>query len=333
MELLDRYLNFIRFLLPRGKQEDIIAELSEDLHAQIADRETELGRQLDEDEVAAALKQCGHPLLVAARYQSEQQLIGQPFYALYVFALKMVQWVLFPLALVAGVAVSLFRAHPVTAIVGSIGDAIASAFYMVGLITVVFIVLERLQVKLTFLQDWKPRDLPKLPVVPDPLLIPRSASFGGFLGLALFILWWVGLIGVPQLPHVHFLKAIPDAFFWPVLLLAMAEMLLHAWNLFLPWWTRRRAAFRLLVDVCTLALLVALTRTWPWFAINVDAGVAAGIAPSTRDVAILEQVVNLSLLISFGIMALCYVPRLLQDLRRARGLPPYRNWLVVMFGN
>ena len=37
MELLDRYLNFIRMLLPRGKRQDIIAELSEDLRAQVAD--------------------------------------------------------------------------------------------------------------------------------------------------------------------------------------------------------------------------------------------------------------------------------------------------------
>ena len=333
MELLDRYLNFIRMLLPRGKRQDIIEELSGDLRAQIADREAELGRPLEESEIEAVLKQCGHPLLVAARYQSEQQLIGQPFYALYIFALKMVQWVLFPLALLAGALVAAFRGHPLDALIGSVGDAIASAFYMVGVITVAFIVLERLQVRLSFLQDWKARDLPKVPVVPDPVTIPRSASFGGFLGLLLFMLWWVGLIGVPQLPHVHFLKAIPDGFFWPVLLLVGAEMLLHLMNLFLPWWTRRRAAFRLLVDLCSLVLLAALARTWPWFAIHVDAAMQPEVTPSPHDLAVLEQVVNLSLLISLGIMALSYLPRTLQDLRRALGKPPYRNWLMAMFAN
>lgn len=333
MELLDRYLNFIRMLLPRGKRQDIIDELSGDLRAQIADREAELGRSLDESEIEVVLKRCGHPLLVAGRYQSEQALIGQPFYPLYIFALKMVQWVLFPLFLVVGLVVSVFHAHIITAMVGSVGEAIASAFYMVGLITVAFIVLERLQVRLSFLEDWKPRDLPKVPVVPDPLVIPRSASFGGFLGLLLFIMWWLGLFGFPQLPHVHFLKVIPDGFFWPVLLLATAEMLLHAMNLFMPWWTRRRAAFRLVVDLCTLALLVALARTWPWFGIHVDAGMAIDVGPSPHDVALLEQVVNLSLLASLGIMALSYLPRTLQDLRRARGLPPYTNWFVALFAN
>jgi len=333
MELLDRYLNFIRFLLPRGKQQDIIDELSADLRAQITDKEAELSRPVNESEFEAVLKQCGHPLLVAARYQADQQLIGQPFYALYLFALKMVQWVLFPLLLVVGALVALFRVHPVLALIASVGDAIMSCIYIVGVLTVAFIVLEKLQTKLTFLEDWKPRDLPKVPVVPDPLQIPRSASFGGFAGLLLFILWWTGVIGIPQLPHVHFLNAIPGGFFWPVLLLAGAEMLLHLMNLFLPWWTRKRAAFRLLVDASSLALLAALATTWPWFSLRIETSAQLDVTPSSHDVAVLEQVVNLSLLISLGVMALCYLPRTLQDLRRARGLPPYSNRFMAMFAN
>ncbi len=333
MELVDRYLNFIRMLLPRGKRQDIIEELSADLHAQIADQEAELGRPLHQAELEAVLKQCGHPLVVAARYQSEQALIGQPFYSLYVFALKLVQWVLFPLFLVVGAVVALFRTHPVVALITSMGDAIMSCIYVVGVLTVMFIVLEKLQTKLTFLEDWKPAELPKLPVVPDPVTIPRSASFGGFAGLLLFVLWWAGVIRFPELPHVHFMQVMPDGFFWPILLLAAAEMALHLMNLFLPWWTKKRAAFRLLLDACSLVLLAAIAMTWPWFAIHVDAGMPASVGPSAHDLAVLEQVVNMSLLISLGIMALSYVLRLMQDLRRARGLAPYTNWLVAMFGN
>ncbi len=212
MELLDRYLTFIRFWLPRGKQQDIIAELSEDLHAQIADQEAGLGRALNEAELEAVLKRCGHPLLVAARYQAQQQLIGQPLYPLYLFALKMVLWVLFPLLLVLGAIIAVFRAHPIGALIGSVGDAVAGAIYMVGIITLVCVVLERLQIKLDFLDDWRPRDLPKLPVVPDPIQIPRSESFGSFVGLLVFTLWWVDALAIPPIPHVHFLQPLPQSF-------------------------------------------------------------------------------------------------------------------------
>ena len=324
MELLDRYLNFIRFLLPRGKQRDIIDELSEDLRAQIADREAELGRPLDSAELEAILKQCGHPLLVAARYQSEQALIGQPFYPLYVFGLKMVQWVLFPLMLVAGATVALFRTHLIPALIGSVGDAIGGALYMVGLITVIFVVLERLQVKVSFLEDWKPSELPKLPVVPDQTQIPRSASFGGFIGCAAFLVWWTGLLPIPSIPNLTFISPLPASFFWPVLALFAAEMLLHVVNFFLPWWTRPRAAARLGIDVFALGLAVALLSKWPWFALQIQ-----GLTPGALGQ--LELVANGALYLSTIIMALSYGFRLLQDLRRALGRPPFGNPLRKLF--
>ena len=322
MELLDRYLNFIRFLLPRGKQQDIIDELSEDLHAQITDKEAELGRSLNESELEALLKQCGHPLLVAGRYQP-QQLIGQPFYPLYVFGLKMVQWVLFPLLLLVGAVLALFRVHPLAALIGSVGDAIAGALYTVGLLTVAFVVLERLQTKLTFLEDWRPRDLPKLPVVPDQTQIPRSESFGGFLGCAAFLAWWTGLLQIPQTAKLEFLNPIPDSFFWPVLVLFAAGMVLHAVNMFLPWWTRRRSAFQLVLDVYALWLAVALLRIWPWFALKMP-----GAAPA--ELAQVEQIVNGILFVAVLVCALGYLMSGLQHLRRVLGKAPFRNPLLTL---
>ena len=325
MELVDRYLNFIRFLLPRGEQQDLIDELSEDLHGQVTDKEAELGRPLHTEELEALLKQCGHPLLVAARYQAQQQLIGPPFYPLYVFGLKMVQWVLFPLLLVMGAVLALFRMHPLAALVGSVGDAIAGAIYMVGLLTIVFVVLERLQTKLTFLEDWRPGDLPKLPVMPDQTQIPRSDSFGGFLGCAAFLAWWTGLVHLPQTGKLEFLNPIPDAFFWPVLVLFAAEMALHAVNIFLPWWTRKRAALHLLIDVYAVSLAVALLRVWPWFALKMPGESVAGLAQ-------VEQLVNGILYVAVVIAVLGYGVCILKDLRRAMGKPPFTVTLWTWLG-
>src|ERR1700686_3233741 len=65
MELLDRYLQAVRFWLPRAQQNDIIAELGDDIRSQIEDRESALGRPLNEDEQVALLQQTGHPMRVA----------------------------------------------------------------------------------------------------------------------------------------------------------------------------------------------------------------------------------------------------------------------------
>src|SRR3974377_1129631 len=89
-ELLDRYLHAVRFWLPKAHQEDIVAELSEDLHSQVDEKEAVLGRPLDQSEMESLLKSCGTPLVVAGRYRPQTWLIGPALFPLYQFVLKVV---------------------------------------------------------------------------------------------------------------------------------------------------------------------------------------------------------------------------------------------------
>ena len=57
MEILDRYLHAVEFWLPKTQKQDIIAELSEDIRSQIEERESALGRKLNDPELEAMLKQ------------------------------------------------------------------------------------------------------------------------------------------------------------------------------------------------------------------------------------------------------------------------------------
>jgi len=90
MELLERYLQAVKFWLPKEQKQDIIAELSEDLRSQVEEKETELGRKLSEVEVEAILRQRGRPVLVANRYLPQQYLIGPVLFPIYSFVLKIV---------------------------------------------------------------------------------------------------------------------------------------------------------------------------------------------------------------------------------------------------
>ena len=56
MELLDHYLKSVRSCLPAAQRDDIVSELSENIHSQIEDKEAELGRPLNEADVQAILK-------------------------------------------------------------------------------------------------------------------------------------------------------------------------------------------------------------------------------------------------------------------------------------
>src|SRR3977135_1070171 len=76
MQIVDRYLKSVKTCLPAAQADDIIKELSENIYAQIEDKESEMKRSLTEAEVEAMLKHHGHPLLVASRYRQEQRNVS-----------------------------------------------------------------------------------------------------------------------------------------------------------------------------------------------------------------------------------------------------------------
>ncbi len=165
MELLDRYLQAVKFWLPKGQKQDIIAELSEDIRSQIEEKENELGRKLNEAEAEAIFKRVGRPVLVANRYSPQQYLIGPLLFPIYRFVLKivalcyLVPWVL------AWIGFMIydpgFRAkHSGGTLIGALGSVWGplwlAAFCACGVVTIVFAVLERAQTKSGFLEDWDP---------------------------------------------------------------------------------------------------------------------------------------------------------------------------------
>src|SRR5579863_1669379 len=89
MELLDRYLQAVKKHLPSKRQDDIAAELRANMEAQLEDKEAELGRTLTQGEMEDWLRQMGSPMMVAARYQPQQYLIGPALFPIYLYVLKM----------------------------------------------------------------------------------------------------------------------------------------------------------------------------------------------------------------------------------------------------
>src|SRR5271154_7204593 len=158
MELLDRYLHAIEFWLPKRQKYDIIAELSEDLRAQIEEKEAELGRELNDAEVEAILKRCGPPLVVASRYLPQQYLIGPVLFPVYRFVLAI---------LVAGCVIPRFLiwlgfliADPAHRGYLHMENMWSTVVYLMFSATLVFAIIERHGVKLQILNSWNPRKLP-----------------------------------------------------------------------------------------------------------------------------------------------------------------------------
>jgi hypothetical protein len=260
MQLLERYLQAVKFWLPKEQKEDIIAELSEDIHSQIDEKEAELGRKLNEVELEAILRQRGRPILVANRYLPQEQLIGPVLFPIYRLVLKIVMlcylapWTVTWIALLifySGYAAK-FASHSWVEILGSLWAQLwGTAFLAAGTVTLVFAILERAQRKSHFLEEWNPR---KLPPVNNPNLISRFNSIVELAANMIFCLWWTAnmFTGV-VLNQVNLRIALAPVpwryFFWGFLLISFVNIGLAVANLARPYWTAPRAAIRLVSDM------------------------------------------------------------------------------------
>jgi hypothetical protein len=282
MDLLDRYFQAVKFWLPGAQSQDIIAELSEDIRSQIEDMETALGRTLTEAEVETILRQLGRPVLVANRYLPQQHLIGPVWFPIYLFVLKivvacyLVPWILVWIGLM--IFNPAYRlAHSGAGWLGALGDAWGgfwvAALIAIGTVTVIFTVLERVQAKSRFLETWDPG---KLPAVRDPNRIPRGTSVLELVANVVFCSWWIAAMWssvVLDRPDVRItLAPVWPSFFWGYLMLSLANIAVAGINLLRPYWTKRRAGVRLVVNLIGSALFCWLCRS------NILAGISvAGV--------------------------------------------------------
>lgn len=269
MDLLERYLQAVKFWLPKEQKQDIIAELSEDLRSEIEEKESALGRKLNDTELSAILKQRGRPVFVANRYLPQEHLIGPVLFPIYRLVLKIVMLCYLVPAVVVWITLMIFNTgfradHAGSHIISTLGSIWStlwsSAFLAVGIVTLVFAVLERLGIK-SSLEDWNPRHLPP---VRNLNLVPRSASIIELVANMIFCLWWTSsMSSVITLNHPNlqvFLSPAWRYFFWGFLLAASLNVALAAANLVRPYWTASRAFVRLLSDAAGSVLFCWLLK-------------------------------------------------------------------------
>jgi hypothetical protein len=196
MELVDRYLQAVKFWLPKQQKDDILAELSADIRAQIEDRESVLGRALTQPEIEDILKQRGRPCLVASRFRPQESLIGPVLYPIYLFCLKcallgyLVPWLVVTLIiLIVRPSFSATQSIPAwfMTMAQVSGHLWTMAFVAAGTITLVFVILERVQAKSHWLENWDPR---KLPPVRKANLHTRTNAAVELSIMLLATAWW-----------------------------------------------------------------------------------------------------------------------------------------------
>jgi hypothetical protein len=339
MELIDRYLQAVRFWLPKS-QHDLALELAEDLHSQVEAKEAELGRPLDQREVSAILKECGRPVVVAGRLRPQDYLIGPMIFPAYRFILKMtLLWMMLPIFVFIVGPAQLARTGSLGAAIGStIGAMWTGSFIAAGIITLVFVMIERTQKNLGLVDKWDPRTLP-------PLEKPERKASGGKTACELIfnLMAFAWLLLVPYYPFLilgpaaGFLKAAPiwHMFYAPVLLLTVASILRLVVILVRPQWVRFPVWSKLLQTVLSLVVV--------HFMINA-AGQTAGAAWHPFVIAAqggeqsvkIAAIVNVSILLSLAstwlglcIAAIIQTWQSVRSFTRKESFAPGAAWLHV----
>jgi hypothetical protein len=202
MDLLERYLQAVGQHLPAKTKGDTLAELRENLLAQMEAREEELGRPLVETEVASVLEAHGRPMLVAAQYLPHQYLIGPGLFPIYTLTMKKsLPWMVLAYATAQAVGL-IFQggSFDAWAAIGHLPFALLTFW---GCVTLGFAAFEFAQgryfAEIKVSKRWNPNDLP-------PVAVPgkRPSRASGIADLVVHVLGLVWLLIVPYKPYLLF---------------------------------------------------------------------------------------------------------------------------------
>ena len=184
--LVERYIYDVIRRVPEKQREDIRLELS----SLIEDMREEEDISLEE-----VLEKLGSPAELAKRYRDESNyLIGPDYYDNYIWVLKIGVIATVIASVISGLIHSILLAGDVKEFAKEffkegIGDSLSGLYTLVGIVTIVFVVLERLKVKVDIKPEdkWSPSSLPSIP--DKKALISRCGSI-------VAIIFYVVLIGI-----------------------------------------------------------------------------------------------------------------------------------------
>lgn len=341
MKVLEQYLKSVGSCLPESHRDDIVNELSENIHAQIEDKEGELGRSLCESDVETILKQHGHPLLVASRYRQDQrsvafgrQWIGPILFPFYVKVLS------FNLGLtglvILIVQVALFASGKSITVSDTLPKLLYQFLIQFGIITAIFSIADRHWTK--FPDCWDPRGLknpwhPAFGVRTDwkgarrsnqnPARVSTLESIAQFVALGVTIGWLRVAQHAPFMilgPAAAFIQPTPiwHQLYWPIVGAALAGMAQAGTNLIRPDWVRLRTGYQLLSNLMWLVILSFLLRAGSWIVVPEDAGTST--ENFRRTAVILNQYLSYTL-IGLSVMAAYAIFRNLRRLFRGPQAP------------
>jgi hypothetical protein len=239
MNLLDRYIAAVKRHLPADSRDDVGAELQGLIEDRIEAEGERRGAPLDDNAVAAMLRDYGHPEKVAASYRPVTALVGSDAYALYRRILSRLLSVWFVVMVAIGVNEMLghhggWAIYAVPGFWHGVVDTLLALFFVV---TMIFHFWGETLDRIGLGWRWDPARLPAATAA--WIAIPKTGVVLAMIGL-------VSLLGAITADHYAYGDAgvslsisPPVVALLPALRgLVLLLLALNALHLFQPHWTR-----------------------------------------------------------------------------------------------
>lgn len=178
MELIDAYVTEVGRHLPEKQRADIEREIRSMIEDTLEDASQTQGRPVNEDLLVEVLKRLGSPDKLAASYAPPRYLIGPALFPSYLLSLRLVLGIVLALGAV-GAAISAAlgagfgtNTNAPFEVVRALGQGalglLSSGIYVVGMITIIFALIQRAAPGLKpapLTDEFDPR---KLKITPEP---------------------------------------------------------------------------------------------------------------------------------------------------------------------
>lgn len=270
MELVNRYIAAVQRELPETKRDEIGRELSANIMDELDALREQKGLLADTD-IAAVLKQMGHPRAVAEQFVPPEPFISPSYMRLYKHTLFMVLGILFLLQVVGSTSLWLSSQMGLVGYLHSLASGfLQDAMLAFSSITIAFWLMSRsAKPRNACQQDWQPEQLPKAGPGWQHISLQDIFTDLATYVFLLIVIWYPLWLTAEQLEHSRLMLsgAAHQLLQWasPLVLLGIANSL---WQLKLRLWTKPMLIANVLLNTAFGLITLLLATREPLLALE-----------------------------------------------------------------
>jgi hypothetical protein len=229
MQLVDRYVHEVGRHLPRKLRTDIETEIRSTIEDTLEGYAEKQDSDVDEDMVVEVLREFGPPQKVAASYRSgKQYLVGPELFPIFKIVLAVFGSVMTVLFLI-GIVTTFgqpddFVRTALDVLVSRVPEFISTLVGALGIIVIIFAILERVLPPLDWDDDDEAWDPAKLPKLDDPA---RANRLELILGITFTVVLLIFFNFLPQRVGIYFYNDVDG---W-----SFISLLQEGYAAFMPW--------------------------------------------------------------------------------------------------